>query len=101
MGFLIRIGFWFSLVLLALPLGPRGEAGSVGAVQAFLAAREAFIDVTGMCERKPEVCRTGREAMLTIGVRAREGARIAIGMLAEDGSDPDQATTTGSVAAAD
>jgi hypothetical protein len=97
MGFLIRMGFWFSLVMLVLPIGPQGESGSVGAVQAFLAAREAFSDVTGMCERKPEVCRTGKEAMLTIGVRAREGAQIAIGMLAEDAAEPDQTTTTGSV----
>jgi hypothetical protein len=92
--------FWFSLVLLVLPLGPQGEAGSVGAVQAFLAAREAFSDVTGMCERKPEVCRTGKEAMLMIGARAREGARIAIGMLAEDGAGPDRTATTGSIVAA-
>ena len=101
MGFLIRMAFWFSLVLLVLPLGPQGEAGSVGAVQAFLAAREAFSDVGGMCERRPEVCRTGKDAMLTIGVRAREGAQIAIGMLAEDGDEPDTAATTGSIAAAD
>ena len=101
MGFLIRIGFWFSLVLLVLPLGPQGEAGSVGAVQAFLAAREAFIDVTGMCGRKPEVCRTGREAMLTIGVRAREGRGSPSACSAKTGANRTEATTTGSVAAAD
>ena len=101
MGFLIRMGFWFSLVLLMLPLGPQGEAGSVGAVQAFLAAREALSDVSGMCERRPEVCRIGKDAMLTIGARAREGAKIAIGMLAEDRDEPDTAAKTGSIAAAD
>ena len=98
MGFLIRIAFWFSLVLLALPLGPQGEAGNVGPVQAFQAAREALIDMTGMCERRPEVCRTGKDAIETIGARAREGARIAVGMLAEKDDDPDT-TATGSIAA--
>ena len=44
MGFLIRMAFWFSLVLLALPFD-MGETDSnepsVGAIQTFLAAREA------------------------------------------------------------
>ena len=39
--------------------------------------------------------------MQTIGVRARESARIAIEMLDEDGDEPDTAATTGSIAAAD
>ena len=105
MGFLIRMVFWFSLVLLLLPFGPQGESGGVGAFQALLAAGEAMSDVSGMCERRPEVCTTGRDAIETIGVRAREGARIAIGMLGdEDGGDGvgnDPAATTGSVAPAD
>jgi len=102
MGFLIRIAFWFSLVLLALPFGP-GESGqdSVGALQALVAAREAAGDLAGICERKPDVCETGRSAMHTIAVRARETARIAAEMLdSEEGAAalPDTATTTGSVA---
>ncbi|MCC2687620.1 MAG: hypothetical protein K0S21_423 [Rhizobiaceae bacterium] len=101
MGFLIRIGFWFSLVLLMLPLGPQGEAGSVGAFQAFLAAREALSDLGGMCERRPEVCRTGKDAMLTIGARAQEGANLALGMLAADGAERDPTATTGSILAAE
>ena len=105
MGFLIRMVFWFSLVLLLLPFGPEEESGSVSALQALLAARGAMSDVSGMCERRPEVCATGRDAIETIGVRAREGARIAIGMLGgEDGGngvENDPAAATGSVAPAD
>ena len=87
MGFLIRMAFWFSLVLLALPLGPAGEDGqSVSPVQAFFAAREAVDDVSGICERKPDVCEVGKAAMQTIGVRARETARIAYEMLEENGA---------------
>ena len=89
MGFLIKMAFWFSLVLLALPLDPSGENGlsqSVSPIQAFFAAREAVDDVSGICERKPDVCEVGKAAMHTIGVRARETARIAYEMLEENGA---------------
>jgi hypothetical protein len=84
MGFLIRMAFWFSLVLLALPLGVGpGEDGqqSVGPIQALFAAREAVGDIAGLCERKPDVCETGKSAMSTISVRAKETARIAAAMI--------------------
>ena len=85
MGFLIRMAFWFSLVLLALPLDPAGTNGaSVSPIQAFFAAREAVDDVSGICDRKPDVCEVGKAAMQTIGVRARETARIAYEMLEEN-----------------
>jgi hypothetical protein len=102
MGFLIRTGFWFSLVLLLLPFdtveSPDG-APSVSAVQAFFAAREAVGDVAGICERKPEVCETGKSALHTIGVRAREGARIAYELLDERFGEPDPSFSTGSIPA--
>ncbi|MBX3581277.1 MAG: DUF5330 domain-containing protein [Rhizobiaceae bacterium] len=95
MGFLIRMTFWFSLVLLVLPLGPASEsAPSVNPIQAFFAAKEAVDDFTGICERKPEVCEVGKAAMQTIGSRAREGARIVYEMLDEDGKAPEQAVDT-------
>ena len=101
MGFLIRMAFWFSLVLLALPLGPAGEDGqSVSPVQAFFAAREAVDDVSGICERKPDVCEIGKAAMQTIGVRARETARIAYEMLEENGTArPEQSDEVGALIA--
>jgi hypothetical protein len=97
MFFLIRTAFWFSLVLLALPLGGTDENGrSVGPVEALAAAREAVSDVAGICERKPDVCVTGLAALQTIGVRAREGARIAYEALDEQYGEQDS-TATGSV----
>ncbi|MBT1155316.1 DUF5330 domain-containing protein [Aminobacter anthyllidis] len=98
MGFLVRIAFWFSLVLLLLPLGtgPNGE-NSVSPLQAIFAAREAVGDLAGICERKPDVCETGKAAMQTIGVRARESARIAYQALDQQFGEPDTATQTGSV----
>ena len=102
MFFLIRMAFWFSLVLLALPLdiGTDPKNGeSVSPIQAFFAAREAVVDVAAICERKPDACETGKAALQTIGARARESARIAYGMLDEETGALDAATTTGGIPA--
>ena len=79
MGFIIRSVFWLSLVLLLIPFGGQAENGQplVNPLQAMFAAKAAIEDVSGMCERKPEVCSVGKAAFHTIGVRARDGARIA------------------------
>ncbi len=106
MFFLMRMAFWFSLVLLALPLsvGP-DETGheSVSPLQALFAARDAVGDIAGICERKPDVCETGKSAMHTITARAKETAKIAAAILDDKTSDDkpaaglDTSTTTGSV----
>ncbi len=85
MGFLIKSAFWLSLVLLVIPFGGKDGEGqpTIGAVEAFFAARAVVDDMSGLCERRPEACEVGRSALHTIGVRAREGARIAYGMLDE------------------
>ncbi|ESY29740.1 MULTISPECIES: DUF5330 domain-containing protein [unclassified Mesorhizobium] len=103
MGFLIRMAFWFSLVLLALPLtvGPDEDGReSVGPFQALFAAREAVGDIAGICERKPDVCETGKSAMHTISARAKETAKIAAAMLDDESAEtsPDTSLATGSVA---
>ena len=100
MFFLIRMAFWFSLVLLALPLGVGSdEPGqeSVGPIQALFAARDAVGDIAGICERKPDVCETGKSAMHTITARAKETAKIAAAMLDDKSAGPDTSTMTGSV----
>lgn len=84
MGFLIKCAFWLGLVLLVLPLGGKdAETGEpqVGALQAFAAARVVIDDLSGLCERHPDVCVVGEAVAETIGVRAREGARMAYEML--------------------
>jgi hypothetical protein len=102
MGFIIRSVFWLSLVLLLIPFGGSGESGeeTVGPVEAFVAARGAISDISGMCERKPEVCEIGKSAIYTIGVRAREGARMAMAAIEEEDKPADTELTTGSVVAA-
>lgn len=84
MFFLIRMAFWFSLVLLFLPIWPTGgdtDQQPVGAIRTFIAAQQAIGDLSRICEREPDVCETGKAAAQTIGMRAREGARIAAEML--------------------
>lgn len=80
MFFVMRLLFWFSLVLLFLPLGlsPTGTGqDSIGALQTILAAKQAIEDVSGMCERQPEVCVTGKAALRSLGVKARDTAKGA------------------------
>ena len=100
MGFLIRAAFWFSLVLLMLPFGAgSGTSGenSVGPIQALMAAREAVGDIAGMCERRPDVCETGKQAVHTITVRAKATAKIAAELIGDENEAPDQTVVTGSV----
>ena len=105
MGFLIKSAFWLSLVLLLIPFGGEGsgDEASVGAVETFIAARAVIGDVAGLCERRPDACEVGKSALHTIGVRAKEGARIAYGMLDEHFGDEEAAQPlhTGSIPDAD
>lgn len=89
MFFLLRMAFWFSIVLLFLPMWPNQQVDGqpVGAITALSAAQRAVSDIAGLCERQPDVCETGRQAAHTIGVRARESARIAYDMI-EERADP-------------
>jgi hypothetical protein len=98
MGFLIRMTFWFSLVLLMLPFGGGGDGSQVGPLQALMTVREAVGDIAGICERKPDVCETGKSALHTIGVRAKASARMAYNMLDDQLGEPDQSIKTGTVA---
>lgn len=78
-GFLFKSAFWLSIALLFIPLAPSDQTDEpqVGAVDAFFAARDAISDVTGICQRKPEVCEIGGALVGSLGMRAREGARLA------------------------
>ena len=65
MGFLIKSAFWLSLVLLIIPFGGKDGESTVGAVEAFFAARAVVDDMSGLCERRPEACEVGRSALHT------------------------------------
>ena len=84
MGFLIKSAFWLSLVLLLIPFDAGNGSqkdDTVSPVAALMAAGEAASDIGQICQRKPEVCTVGQEALHTIGIRARAGAQLAYEML--------------------
>jgi hypothetical protein len=83
MWFLIRAAFWFSLVLVMLPIFDRdatdrlaNEKG-VELTDALGAAAGVISYASDLCAQKPEVCVKGAETFSTLGSRAREGARVA------------------------
>lgn len=96
MFFLLRIGFWLTIVLLLLPAvvggpashGPGGAApqdgaSEVSAMQALSAASSAVADAGGFCSRQPQACAIGASLIELIGERAEAGARFALGYLSE------------------
>jgi hypothetical protein len=85
MWFLIRTGFWFSLVLLALPLGRENADGTrVGLAEAVIAASGAASDFSGFCERQAGTCETGRKLASEVTARARTAMTFASNYMAED-----------------
>lgn len=87
MRFLIKSAFWLSLVLLVIPFGGENDEPTVGAIEAFFAARAVIDDMSGLCERRPYACEIGRSAFHTISIRARDGARLVYEMLGEERQD--------------
>lgn len=92
MGFLLKSAFWFSLVLLLIPFGGQSGEGdqAVGPLEAFVAARAVVTDVANLCERRPDACEVGKAAFSTIGIRAKESARLAYGILDEHFGEVEQ-----------
>lgn len=90
MFFLLRIGFWLTVVFLLLPAvtggsystAPQGEQ-KVSAVDALSAASSAVADAGGFCSRQPQACVIGAGLIEMIGERAEAGARFALTYLSE------------------
>ncbi|MFI5409819.1 DUF5330 domain-containing protein [Kaistia sp. UC242_56] len=76
--FILRAAFWFSVVALLIPGDPSHgvQAPRVDAIGALLAARGAVADLSGMCERQPDVCSHGGAALAAFGAKARYGAQL-------------------------
>ncbi|PYE28805.1 hypothetical protein C8J32_101665 [Rhizobium sp. PP-CC-3A-592] len=116
MWFLIKAAFWFSLVLVLLPIfgtedaaQPEAAAGArMDIGQTVSAASEAIGYISAICLEKPDVCTKGAETFNALGHRAKDGARIAYQLLetqfgdektasAGDAVTPGDAVTTGTV----
>lgn len=101
MWFAIKACFWFSLVLLVLPVfdtdapARRDPATGLELADAFSAATGAYDYVTRICDEKPDVCEKGASTFAALGARARDGARVAYEYLdtrfAADGRAPSAA----------
>lgn len=83
MWFIIKGSFWFSLVLLALPFLDRDAertseaAAAINVSDSIGVVITAIEDIKQICERQPDVCEKGGQTIAALGVRAREGARVA------------------------
>jgi hypothetical protein len=83
MWLLIRGAFWFSLVLVMLPIFDQdatdrlSKEKGVELTDALGAAAGVISYATDLCAQKPDVCVKGAETFSTLGSRAREGARVA------------------------
>lgn len=100
MRFLLRMAFWIGLALIVLPLDKTDRSGggdTLSAAHAIYAVSEAAADVAAICDRKPEVCAIGRQALDYVGAQAREGARFAYEALDEKFGDTDRSLVTGTV----
>lgn len=101
MFFLLRCAFWIGLVLLLLPIdtGPdESSTAGISPVKAFFAAQSTISDLSGFCDRNPETCATGGQAIARIGEKAKVSAKILIDYMDEDGTLVTGATGTLSAA---
>ena len=78
MGFLVRMTFWLTVVLVLLPSGGSQSTpkGNMSAIDAMSAAKATVTDMGSFCERQPDACSVGSQAAVTIGHRARAGAKM-------------------------
>jgi hypothetical protein len=109
MWFLIRGAFWFSLVLVMLPIFDQDATDRLSKEQgveltdALSAATGVISYATDLCAQKPDVCVKSAETFSTLGSRAREGARVAYTYLDTQFADEEavkaaDAVKTGTVA---
>ncbi|AGB70483.1 MULTISPECIES: DUF5330 domain-containing protein [Rhizobium] len=98
MWFLIRAGFWFSLVLMFLPIFAKPEGAPRPAGEATLQVSDAISAASGvvqyvgaMCNEKPDVCAKGGETLTALGYQVGDGARVAYDMLGRHFKDQQSA----------
>jgi hypothetical protein len=98
MFFLLRVGFWLSIVIMLLPTGEtrKAPAGSqLSTTEAVSAAGAAVTDLRGFCSRQPDACAVGGQAAVAFGYKAQASAKMLYEFITEQLA-PNE---TGSVAA--
>jgi len=80
MMFLLRTAFWATVALAFVPSFAPKQASTVpveaGAVNAMSAASATFADLSGLCQRRPDACTAGTQAVTAFGQRIRAGTTI-------------------------
>lgn len=97
MLFLIRTAFWLSVVVLLIPGSPQtnDEAPRVTLFEAVAAAGTAVADMSGFCDRNPDVCTTGNAALHVFADKVRNGTHMIYSFFdGSDSADVDKGTLT-------
>lgn len=82
--FFIRAVFWLSVVVAFIPVNPSDlneDQRAVSALETVGLAQSVVEDVAAFCTRNQGTCETGGQLFSQMGIKAREGARIAYGWL--------------------
>ncbi len=78
MMFLIRSAFWLMIIILLLPT----DEGQQSKVSGVYGTAEATVkDVATFCDRNPDTCTTGRNALDVLVHKAEFGAHILMGFI--------------------
>lgn len=94
MFFLLRVAFWLSIVIILLPADSTtgDKAPRVTAFEALSAAETTVSDFSRFCDRNPDVCVTGGNALQVFGEKVRYGAKMIYGYFGDRTADgPDAA----------
>ena len=85
MRFLLRLGFWLTVILVCLPSGGSQSPSKVdiSAGDAITAAAAAMSDVKQFCGRQSDACVVGSQVAAVLGQRAQAGAKMLYEFLNE------------------
>ncbi|MBL1406846.1 MAG: DUF5330 domain-containing protein [Rhizobiales bacterium] len=78
--FLIKSAFWLTVAIAFIPVSndqlDEGQR-NITTAETISLAQSVIQDASSFCERNPRPCETGSMIVSQLGVKAREGARIA------------------------
>jgi hypothetical protein len=94
MRFLLRLGFWLTVILVCLPSGGSQSPSkvNVSAGEAITAAAAAMSDVKQFCGRQSDACVVGSQVAAALGQRAQAGAKMLYEFLNEHVGPSDTGT---------
>ncbi len=94
MRFLLRMGFWLTVILVCLPSGGSQQTPkiNVSAGEAVSAASAAVSDMKQFCGRQSDACVIGSQIAVALGHRAQAGAKMLYEFLSEHVGPSDTGT---------